>query len=48
MREQQNEQENAKLLQEYREVIRDVRKALDDMEKEIEGELCPDQTDTGE
>ena len=37
-----------RLDKEYREAIREARNALDEMEKEIEKELCPENPDKSE
>ena len=42
------DQEKEQTLQEYREAIREARNALDEMEKEIEKELCPENPDKSE
>lgn len=44
MKEHQTETDRAQVLQEYRDVIRDVRNALDEMEKEIEEKLGLEET----
>lgn len=43
--EQDSLKDKDRTLEEYREAIREARRALDEMEKEIEEELGPDHPD---